>query len=59
MELADKVMPDSTEERLKIPLSMEPSDDEEDEEEEMEVIWSLKKNLIKITYSLFRIVSSF
>ncbi|XP_074531332.1 DNA mismatch repair protein Msh6 isoform X2 [Halichoeres trimaculatus] len=37
MELADKVMPDSPEKRLKIQLCMDPSDDEEDEDEEMEI----------------------
>lgn len=34
MELADGVMFDSPEKRLKIPLCMDPSDEEEDEEEE-------------------------
>lgn len=42
MELADKVMFDSHEKRLKMPLCMDPSDeeddDDDDEEEEMEVI---------------------
>lgn len=38
MELADAVLFDSPEKRLKMPLSMEPSDDEEDDEdEEMEL----------------------
>ncbi|CAJ1067444.1 DNA mismatch repair protein Msh6 [Xyrichtys novacula] len=36
MELADKVMSDSAEERLKMPLCMDPSDEEE-EDEEMEL----------------------
>lgn len=40
MELADKVMFDSPESRLKMPLCMDPSDEEEeDDEEEMEVIF--------------------
>lgn len=38
MELADGVMFDSPEKRIKIPLCMDPSDEEEDEEEDMEVI---------------------
>ena len=38
MELADKVMFDSPEKRLQMPLSMEPSDEEEEEEEDMEVV---------------------
>ncbi len=37
MELADGVMFDSPEKRLKIPVCKDPSDDEEDEDEEMEV----------------------
>ena len=37
MELADKVMFDSPEKRLQMPLSMDPSDEEE-EEEVMEVV---------------------
>lgn len=38
MELADAVMSDSPEKRMKMPICMEPSDDEEDEEdEEMEL----------------------
>lgn len=37
MELADAVMFDSSDKRLKMPLCMDPSDDEEDEDEEMEV----------------------
>ncbi|XP_076019011.1 DNA mismatch repair protein Msh6 [Genypterus blacodes] len=37
MELADGVMFDSTEKRLKTPLCMDPSDDEEEEDEEMEL----------------------
>ncbi|XP_029925874.1 DNA mismatch repair protein Msh6 isoform X2 [Myripristis murdjan] len=37
MELADKVMFDSPEKRLKMPLCMDPSDEEEDYEEEMEL----------------------
>lgn len=42
MELADKVMFDSPEKRLKMPLCMDPSDEEEEddeEEEEMEVMF--------------------
>lgn len=38
MELADAVMFDSPEKRLKMPLCTDPSDDEE-EDEEMEVTW--------------------
>lgn len=38
MELADGVMFDSPEKRLKMPVCMDPSDDEDDDEEEMEVI---------------------
>lgn len=39
MELADAVMFDSPEKRLKMPLCMDPSDEEdEDDDEEMEVI---------------------
>lgn len=38
MELADGVMFDSPEKRVKIPLCMDPSDEEKDEEEDMEVI---------------------
>ena len=42
MALADKVIFDSPEKRLKIPVCMDPSDDEEDkdddDEEEMEVM---------------------
>ncbi|XP_038592702.1 DNA mismatch repair protein Msh6 [Micropterus salmoides] len=37
MELADAVMFDSSDKRLKMPLCMDPSDDEEDEDEEMEL----------------------
>lgn len=37
MELADGVMFDSPEKRLKIPLCTDPSDAEEDDDEEMEV----------------------
>ncbi|XP_059215090.1 DNA mismatch repair protein Msh6 isoform X2 [Centropristis striata] len=37
MELADGVMFDSREERLKMPLCMDPSDEEEEEDEEMEL----------------------
>ncbi|KAM7385751.1 hypothetical protein PAMP_001809 [Pampus punctatissimus] len=37
MELADKVMFDSPEKRLKMPLCTDPSDDEEDDDEEMEL----------------------
>lgn len=37
MKLADEVMFDSPEKRLKMPLCMDPSDEEDDEEEEMEV----------------------
>ncbi|XP_030234678.1 DNA mismatch repair protein Msh6 [Gadus morhua] len=37
MELADKVMFDSPEKRLQMPLSMDPSDEEEEEEEDMEL----------------------
>lgn len=41
MELADAVMFDSPEKRLKMPLCMDPSDEEDDdeEEEEMEVMF--------------------
>lgn len=38
MKLADEVMFDSPEKRLKMPLCMDPSDEEEDDEE-MEVIF--------------------
>lgn len=38
MELADSVMFESPEKRLKMPLCMDPSDEEDDEDEEMEVI---------------------
>lgn len=39
VELADAVMLDSPEKRLKMPLCMDPSDEEdEDDDEEMEVI---------------------
>ncbi|XP_069001038.1 DNA mismatch repair protein Msh6 [Embiotoca jacksoni] len=37
MELADGVMFDSPEKRLKVPLCMDPSDEEEDDDEEMEL----------------------
>ncbi|KAM7408922.1 hypothetical protein PAMA_002576 [Pampus argenteus] len=37
MELADKVMFDSPEKRLKMPLCTDPSDEEEDDDEEMEL----------------------
>lgn len=39
MELADRVMLDSPEKRLKMPLCTDPSDDEEDDDEEMEVTY--------------------
>lgn len=41
MKLADEVLLDSPEKRLKIPICMDPSDEEEEEDEEMEVILSL------------------
>ena len=37
MELADQVLQDSPEERLKMPVCMDASDEEEENEEEMEV----------------------
>lgn len=37
MELADRILPDSPEKRLQIPLCTDPSEDEEEEEEDMEV----------------------
>ncbi|XP_030628388.1 DNA mismatch repair protein Msh6 [Chanos chanos] len=37
MELADRVMSDSPGQRLKMPICMDPSDEEDDDEEEMEV----------------------
>lgn len=40
MELADSVMFDSPEKRLKMPLCKDPSDDEEDDDEAMEVTFA-------------------
>ncbi|KAI1894508.1 hypothetical protein AGOR_G00116520 [Albula goreensis] len=37
MDLADRVLPDSPEKRLQIPLCTDPSEDEEEDEEDMEV----------------------
>ena len=52
MELADAVMFDSTEKRLKMPLCMDPSDEEEDYED-MEVtfliVFDCKSTLLKLS----------
>nr|XP_061794255.1 DNA mismatch repair protein Msh6-like [Nerophis lumbriciformis] len=46
MELADKVLFDSREKRLKMPLCTDPSDDDDDEEEEGEEDMELEKSTV-------------
>lgn len=55
MELADRAMKDNTEQRLKMPMCMDPSDEEEGEAEDMEV--SSVKPKVKKYFRPFQYIS--